>query len=217
MSIYSECSQAISDLAELRDTFTEIDVVNLAAADGWGKPEFKKARMYASQILSAKYTRGDVVRYGYVAIDGTEQKDYARKASVIIYGDVENGPPVWETPNGRFAQVVHHMDSIQSTGRRKGRARSDERLWSEQGFDNLKVAKPSAPRRPTPRPAPAVVSTGDSAEVTALRQRVTQLEAENERLRAELATERPITRREVEDLVLEMVGPLEERLAKAIA
>lgn len=123
MSIYSDCSQAIADLAELPAVFTEIDVVNQAASDGWSKANFKEARKYANQIVSAKFRSGEVVRYGAVEYEGIQ--DYARRASMIVYGGAANGPATWDTPNGSFGQIPRHLDTIQTSGRKKGTARHE--------------------------------------------------------------------------------------------
>jgi hypothetical protein len=140
MSIYSSCSKAISDLSELHEVFTEIDVVNHAAEDGWSKANYKEAKKYANQIISAKYRSGEVVRYGPVEYDGIT--DYARKATMIVYGGVENGPEFWETPNGKMPRLPKHEDTFQISGRRKGTARHDELPWAEQDVPaDIKIAR----------------------------------------------------------------------------
>lgn len=135
MSIYSDCAQAISDLAELSDVFTEADVWIHASRDGWTTDDVREARKYANQIISARYRNGEVVRYGPVEYSGVQ--DYARKAGSIVYAGTESGPVTWSTPNGEFPRLPRHEDEIQSGGRRKGTARSDDEPWSEQpGVDS---------------------------------------------------------------------------------
>lgn len=132
MSIYSDCAQAISDLAELNDVFTEADVWIHASRDGWTTDDVREARKYANQIISARYRNGEVVRFGPVEYSGVQ--DYARKAGSIVYAGTENGPVTWSTPNGEFPRLSRHEDEIQSGsgGRRKGTARSDDEPWAEQ-------------------------------------------------------------------------------------
>lgn len=224
MSIYSDCSQAISDLSELRDVFTEIDVVNHAASDGWSKANFKEARKYANQIVSAKFRSGELVRYGTVEYDGI--KDYARRASMIVYGGASSGPAKWTTPNGNFSQMPRHLDTIQSSGRKKGTARHDELPWSEQDTVSSNIRIIAAPKAQKGSSNGGSANAGANDEIARLNEALAQATAEVSELRAKLekkdkaapvngsaSSSTGMTRSEVEDLVTELLGEFEGRVS----
>lgn len=234
MSVYSDSSQAISDLAELHEVFTEIDVVNHAAKDGWSKAHFKEAKKYANQIVSAKFRNGEIVRYGPVEYDGI--KDYARRAGQIVYGGAASGPEFWETPNGRFPQLPRHADNIQTSGRKKGTNRHDELPWADQANvpSNIKIAA-KAVLAAVPTPPAAGKNGGAVKEIERLNAALSQASAtisqlqaqgaskdrEIEALRARLAGAADgtveaggLTRKDVEDLVLELTMGYDNRLSE---
>lgn len=228
MSIYSDCSQAISRLAELPAVFTEIDVVNEAASDGWSKANFKEARKYANQIVSAKFRSGEVVRYGAVEYEGIQ--DYARRASMIVYGGAESGPTTWDTPNGSFAQIPRHLDTIQTSGRKKGTARHDELPWAEQDApEGIRLMKVKGGSNSGRRKAADTKSNAHADEIARLTEELSRLRAENERLRAEkreggsvspAGTEPAsggLSRHEIEEIVTDLVGEVEERVEERVA
>lgn len=227
MSIYSDCSQAISDLAELHEVFTEIDVVNHAADDGWNKALYKEARKYANQIVSAKYRNGELVRYGPVEYGGI--KDYARRAGMIAYGGATKGPEVWTTPNGSFPPISRHSDTIQTSGRRKGTARHDEKAWSDQPElpADIKIAataKGAAKSRNGSSGTPSGAAQREIERLTtalAVAQgHITDLERQLVEARsgapdgaAEESFDAKNLRHEVESIVLELVAGFDGRLA----
>lgn len=219
MSIYSDCSAAISNLAARPEVFSEIDVVNLASSDGWSKVNFKEARKYANQIVSQKYRSGDLVRYGPVVYG--EVQDYARRAAMIVYGGATTGPDEWDTPNGKIPRLLRHDDHIQIAGRRKGTARHDEQLWSEQagidpGIQIVRAPKGRARRAPKD-------SNELQKEIMRLTQELSQARGRVAELESGLTTSSDhgdnggsshtgLSKTEVEDMLIELVSGYDRRL-----
>lgn len=215
MTTYSQCSRAIAELAGGHAVFTELDVVNMAATDGWGKKQLTDARKYANQIVSARYREGKLARYGpvEVEINGSKQKDYARRASVIVYGGSDTGPDTWDTDNGSFPKLLAYADDIRTPGRRAGIDRADETLWAEQeGFEDasIKILKPR--RRPVSINAESEAAL--KSQLIANEESLRAAHEEIERLKAMLTADpgEPMSRDQVDELVLSIASPLEERL-----
>lgn len=143
MSIYTDCSAAARRImvgedryrdnrieANRGDVFSEIDVVNEARKRNWGKKQFSEAKKKTNIILSTMYRDSQLVRYG--PVDFRDTKDYARIASMIVYGHPQQGPKKWKTPNGSFPQMFVSQDPLRAAGRNKNAARDDLAPWSEQ-------------------------------------------------------------------------------------
>lgn len=209
-SIYRECSHAVESLmesppAQHGGVFTEIDVVAKAATKDWKKApatknkeardDFKEGMKHANQVCGIRFRERKLCRYGPVTLpDGSQ--DYVRIASKIVYADAENGPAVFETPNGSFPRLMIHNDPLKAQGRRRGTVRNDLVSWKEQDL-------------PEPSGAIDVTELGDlRTQLQAAIARAERAEAEAARLRSLSANgHKPAD-------VVAKVEELEERLAK---
>jgi hypothetical protein len=224
MSIYSECSEALTSLMEhppddLQGVFTEIDVVRKAGKPGWSSSNFKEAGRHANQVVGTQYRARKLCRYGPVTLpDGSQ--DYARIGSKIVYADAESGPEVFTTPNGEFPRLMIHEDSLGHPGRRVGTNRNDLDPWDTQ---DIRVKETT------------VASNGDGpgVDVRPFERRVAELEAnlnrankllaerdkELERLRNQRAKtvngslDEDAVRKIAEDAALAVVSDLDEKVS----
>ena len=167
MSIQAECREAMARLAARGATFTEIDVANEAAQDGWSSNNLTRAMKDAYSVLQGEYKKGKLVRFGPVEFQGI--KDYARRGAKIVYADAEKGPATFDTPNGQFPRLLAKADSLNQVGRRRGTSRDDTKPWGAQDVSTTKRAEPKGPAID---PAP-------------LLRRIEELQAEVRRLKAD--------------------------------
>lgn len=173
-SIYTQCSNAARQLAEVAEPFTESDVVLAAATAEWGESDFAEADRHAPQVLAALYRNSRLVRFGPVSPDAaplTGEPDYVRKGGNILYANLEQ----WEqatltTPNGEFGAILYRRDPVFKNGRRRASERDDFVDWTEQ------IPQPDEPR-------PEVASL--RRESKKLRAALVTLQSDNERLARE--------------------------------
>lgn len=142
MSIQAECREAMNRLAYQATLFTEIDVANEAATDGWSSKHFDQAVRHAYNVLQGDYKKGKLVRFGPVDFNGV--KDYARRGTKIVYADAYKGPKKFETPNGTFPRLLSANDRLSGPGRRTGTNRDDTKPWDGQTV-TLKRQEPKGP------------------------------------------------------------------------
>lgn len=135
-SIYTQCSNAARRLAEDAEPFSDSDVVQTAARDGWAEGDFMEAERHAPQVLATLYRSSRLVRFGTVdpsVAPLTGEADYVRKDGSILYGNAS----VWEdrklkTPNGDFDPIRYRHDPLFKTGRRRSSQRNDFIPWADQ-------------------------------------------------------------------------------------
>jgi hypothetical protein len=135
MSVYKRCSQAVRELAQGSDLFTELDVIDRASENSWTEEEYRKAMTQANQIAYAYYRSGRLTRFGPVEYNG--EQDYVRRASKIVYAGLKTGPTCIESPNGQFPRLMVFNDEIASVGRRSGTNRDDLRAWPQTDNETL--------------------------------------------------------------------------------
>lgn len=171
MSIYTDCVDAISVLAEGNEIWTELEVQEFVVGN-WPDADFKEIARQANQAIGNAYRRQQVVRFGPVTLpDGSQ--DYARIAAKIAYASANNGPSEFVTPNGTFAALIWSgANKLNRPGRMPSNNRDDREPWSDQDFkvDASKILKPN----------------GLEKAVAELIERVAALEAEQEELSRKL-------------------------------
>ncbi len=167
MSIYTDCVDAISVLAEGDEIWTEFEVQEVVAAE-WPDAEFKEIARQANQAIGNAYRKQQVVRFGPVTLpDGSQ--DYARIAAKIAYASAQNGPNEFVTPNGAFPALIwSSANTLNRPGRMPSNNRDDREPWEDQDFkvEASKILKPN----------------GIERAVAELIERVAALEAEQEEL-----------------------------------
>lgn len=204
MSLYHQCSQAVSDLIAnppddlpFTNVFTEIDVVNRTQSLGsdWGNDptRFRAAMRTANAVVGTKYRERKLCRYGPVTLpDGN--LDYTRLASKIVYADAELGPAKLETPNGNFRKMMIEDDPITKQGRKFSSNRDDSKKWDEQDVVVRKeVSK-------------------DKADLTAAHKRIHELQEELERARTQAINNSSGVSREEFDALTELMVEFDGRL-----
>lgn len=167
MSIYTDCIDAISVLAEGTGIWTELEVQEIVVAD-WPEADFKEVAHQANQAIGNAYRRQQVVRFGPVTLpDGSQ--DYARIAAKIAYASAQHGPSEFQTPNGGFPALMwSSANKLNRPGRMPSNNRDDREPWEDQEFkvEASKMLKPN----------------GIEKAVAELIERVAALEAEQEEL-----------------------------------
>lgn len=171
MSIYTDCVDAISALAESNEIWTEFEVQE-SVVGSWPDADFKEIARQANQAIGNAYRRQQVVRFGPVTLPDASQ-DYARIAAKIAYASANNGPSEFVTPNGTFPALIwSSANKLNRPGRMPSNNRDDREPWSDQDFkvDASKILKPN----------------GLEKAVAELIERVAALEAEQEELSRKL-------------------------------
>lgn len=132
-SIQAQCREAMNRLAARGVTFTERDVVNMAAMPNWLPRQHSKAQRAAYAVLQGDYRRGRLCRFGPVDMPDSDDQDYVRNESKVVYASAERGPAAVDTPNGVFRKMLADDDTISRVGRRPGIDRDDFKPWDQQG------------------------------------------------------------------------------------
>lgn len=208
MSIQAECREAMNRLAHAGGLFTDIDVANEAATDGWSTKLYEQAVRQAYSVLQGDYKKGKLVRFGPVEYNGVS--DYARRGTRIVYADAQRGPKEFETPNGKFPRLLSSNDSLSSVGRRTGANRDDTKPWADQAAATLKRVEPKGP---PVDPAPLMRRIGElEREVKQYRDREEGKEVEA----PANGNGNGIDPEFVQTLVKEQMDELREKLAEAL-